>query len=55
MAGPAIQLSVRNIRKAFASKGAEVRVLDGLSFDIYERDFVSIIGPSYYAAGLPST
>jgi NitT/TauT family transport system ATP-binding protein len=46
MAGPAIQLSVRNVYKAFASKGAEVRVLDGLSFDIYERDFVSIIGPS---------
>jgi len=46
MAEPAIQLSVRNIHKAFASKGAEVRVLDGLSFDIYERDFVSIIGPS---------
>jgi len=23
-----------------------VRVLDGLGFDIHERDFVSIIGPS---------
>src|ERR1700723_397197 len=46
MAGPAIQLSVRNVYKAFASKGAEVRVLDGLRLGINEGDFVSIIGPS---------
>jgi NitT/TauT family transport system ATP-binding protein len=41
-----VQLSVRNIHKTFAGKGGEVRVLDGLSFDIREQDFVSIIGPS---------
>jgi NitT/TauT family transport system ATP-binding protein len=41
-----IQLSVRNVHKTFAAKGGEVRVLDGLSFDIHEQDFVSIIGPS---------
>src|ERR1700748_3838725 len=40
------QLSVRNVRKSFASKAGEVRVLDDLSFDINARDFVSIIGPS---------
>ncbi len=27
-------------------QGGPVRVLDGLGFDIHERDFVSIIGPS---------
>src|SRR5580658_9785683 len=41
-----VQLSVRNVHKSFAAKGAGVRVLDGLSFDIHEQDFVSIIGPS---------
>lgn len=46
MASPPIQLSVRDIRKAFPGKGGSIPVLDGLSFDIYERDFVSIIGPS---------
>src|SRR3974390_979089 len=43
---PAVQLSVRNIHKSFSTKGTEIRVLDGLGFDIHERDFVSIIGPS---------
>jgi NitT/TauT family transport system ATP-binding protein len=46
MASAPVQLSVRNLHKAFAGKGSEVRVLDGLSFDIHEQDFVSIIGPS---------
>ena len=41
-----VQLSVRNVRKSFAGKAGEVRVLDDLSFSINERDFVSIIGPS---------
>jgi NitT/TauT family transport system ATP-binding protein len=41
-----VQLSVRGIHKSFAGKGTDVDVLDGLSFDIHERDFVSIIGPS---------
>jgi NitT/TauT family transport system ATP-binding protein len=43
---PPVQLSVRNIHKSFAAKGGAVQVLDGLSFDIHEQDFVSIIGPS---------
>ena len=41
-----VQLGVRKIEKTFRGKGPPVRVLDGLSFDIHERDFVSIIGPS---------
>src|SRR3979490_2866684 len=43
---PAIQLSLRNIRKSFPTKSGQVEVLGGLSFDIHEKDFVSIIGPS---------
>jgi NitT/TauT family transport system ATP-binding protein len=40
------QLSVKDVRKSFAGRAGEVRVLDDLSFGINERDFVSIIGPS---------
>ncbi len=46
MSEGAIQLGLRDLRKAFPAKGGAVAVLDGLSFDIFERDFVSIIGPS---------
>ena len=41
-----VQLSIRDVRKSFPGKGGAVPVLDGLSFDIHEQDFVSIIGPS---------
>jgi NitT/TauT family transport system ATP-binding protein len=41
-----VQLSVRGVTKSFHGKAGEVRVLDDLSFDIFDRDFVSIIGPS---------
>jgi len=41
-----VQLGVRKIEKTFSGKSAPVRVLDGLTFDIREHDFVSIIGPS---------
>ena len=41
-----VQLSVRKVRKSFSGKSGEVPVLEDLSFDINERDFVSIIGPS---------
>ena len=41
-----VQLSVQGVQKSFHGKAGEVRVLDDLSFDIFDRDFVSIIGPS---------
>ncbi|MFH0299366.1 ABC transporter ATP-binding protein [Bradyrhizobium sp. 31Argb] len=37
---------MNGIRKSFPGKEAATQVLDGLTFDIHERDFVSIIGPS---------
>jgi NitT/TauT family transport system ATP-binding protein len=46
MASPKVQLRLNGIGKSFAGKEGQTRVLDGLSFDIYERDFLSIIGPS---------
>jgi NitT/TauT family transport system ATP-binding protein len=41
-----VQLSVRSVRKSFSGKSGQVPVLEDLSFDINESDFVSIIGPS---------
>lgn len=41
-----MKLALRDIRKSFATRTGETRVLDGLSFDIRDGDFVSIIGPS---------
>jgi NitT/TauT family transport system ATP-binding protein len=40
------QLSLKNVRKSFPSRRGPVEVLGGLTFDIKEKDFVSIIGPS---------
>jgi NitT/TauT family transport system ATP-binding protein len=46
MLSPPPKLSLSDIRKSFATRNGPVRVLDGLTFDILEGDFVSIIGPS---------
>jgi NitT/TauT family transport system ATP-binding protein len=46
MSLPNVQLRLNGIRKSFPGKEAATQVLDGLTFDIHERDFVSIIGPS---------
>jgi len=41
------KLSVRNLRKSFFNDEiAETLVLDGISFDVREREFLSILGPS---------
>ena len=41
-----VQLSLRGLRKYFTRKGVSTPVLADISFDINERDFVSVIGPS---------
>jgi NitT/TauT family transport system ATP-binding protein len=46
MSSPKVQLRLNGIRKSFPGKQGPTQVLDGLTFDIHERDFVSIIGPS---------
>lgn len=46
MSNPVVQLSLDSIHKSFASKGGPVPVLNGLTFDVMEQDFLSIIGPS---------
>lgn len=42
----AVQLSINDIHKSFPSKSGAVEVLKGLTFDVHEQDFISIIGPS---------
>ena len=43
---PPVQLSLRGLTKTFHRKGVATPVLADVSFDIHERDFVSVIGPS---------
>jgi NitT/TauT family transport system ATP-binding protein len=43
---PQVQLRLNGIRKNFPGQQGTTQVLDGLTFDIHEQDFVSIIGPS---------
>ena len=46
MSSSEIQLSINGIHKSFPSKAGPVEVLRGLTFDVHEQDFISIIGPS---------
>jgi len=46
VSNPVVQLSLDSIHKSFASKSGPVPVLNGLTFDVMEQDFLSIIGPS---------
>ncbi|WP_050616511.1 ABC transporter ATP-binding protein [Bacillus testis] len=39
-------ISIRNLRKVYELGGETVTALDGISIDIHQGDFVSIIGPS---------
>lgn len=40
------KLSLQNIGKSFSTRAGTTRVLEGLSFDVRDGDFISIIGPS---------
>jgi NitT/TauT family transport system ATP-binding protein len=44
MNGP--KLSVRGVRKVFDARGGEVVALDGVDFEIAEKEFVTVIGTS---------
>ncbi|MEM4156627.1 MAG: ABC transporter ATP-binding protein [Archaeoglobaceae archaeon] len=41
-----ILLQIKNIRKWFNSQEKELMVIDGVSFDVREGEFISILGPS---------
>jgi NitT/TauT family transport system ATP-binding protein len=40
------KLSVRDLRKVFDARGGEVVALDGVEFEIAEKEFVTVIGTS---------
>ena len=39
-------MQVKNISKEYGKKGVKTRVLNNVSLDIYEGDFIAIMGPS---------
>ena len=39
-------LSINNLSKTFYSLKDEIKVLNNISFDVYQNDFIGIIGPS---------
>lgn len=39
-------LSINNLSKSYYSLDDEIKVLDNISFDVYEGEFIGIIGPS---------
>lgn len=39
-------LTIKNLRKIYHTKNAEILAVDDFSFDLYEGEFVSIVGPS---------
>ena len=39
-------LSVRNLKKTYTTRDGELEALGDVSFDIFSREFVSIVGPS---------
>ncbi|GAA1502986.1 ABC transporter ATP-binding protein [Streptomyces synnematoformans] len=40
------KISFRNVVKTFPMKGADFTALDGVSLDIADREFVTVVGPS---------
>lgn len=39
-------LKINNIKKTYQSKNGEIDAISGISFTVYEGEFISIIGPS---------
>lgn len=39
-------LKIDNIGKKYQAKNGEIIALDSISFNVYEGEFISIIGPS---------
>lgn len=39
-------ISLKNVKKTYRTGGAEIEALGDVSFDVYPKEFVSIVGPS---------
>ena len=42
-----IRLSIKNIYKTFYSKNEASHIIDNVSFDIYDNEFLILLGPGY--------
>jgi ABC-type sugar transport system ATPase subunit len=40
------KISVQHLRKGFSTDQGELQVVDGVSFDVADGEFVAIVGPS---------
>ncbi|MFN0126100.1 MAG: ABC transporter ATP-binding protein, partial [Verrucomicrobiales bacterium] len=41
-----VRLELRDLKKSFVANGAEHMVFEGVSLDVYRREFLTVIGPS---------
>ena len=39
-------LTVTNLEKSFHTREGEIKALDSISFDVSDKEFISIVGPS---------
>ncbi|HWP68591.1 MAG TPA: ATP-binding cassette domain-containing protein, partial [Rectinemataceae bacterium] len=39
-------ISIKNVKKIFKTGGTELEALGDVTFDVYPKEFVSIVGPS---------
>ena len=39
-------INIRNLRKVYTTKTGEVNALQDVTFDVYRREFITIVGPS---------
>ena len=41
-----IKLSIQNVKKTYMGRSGEVVALNGVSLDIAENEFITVVGPS---------
>ncbi|MCI8274054.1 MAG: ABC transporter ATP-binding protein [Lachnospiraceae bacterium] len=40
-----VKLQIKNLTKVFTSKGKEIKAVDDVSFDVYDNEFLVLLGP----------
>ena len=39
-------LRIKNLKKCYHDKNTEINALEDITFDVYDKEFLSIVGPS---------